>query len=104
MSRLEGNVHDPSGSRSLKAVNTRLVLVCMDGQIPLRPLSPAHWPPSTGLRSKTVGSKPWDISQRAVTRPPGPAPITATSRVIDGLSHDSACGAVDSDDQSPDRN
>jgi hypothetical protein len=28
-----------------------------------------------------------DISQRAVTNPPGPAPITATLAVIGELSH-----------------
>ena len=66
---------------------TRLVLVCIVGHTPLRPGSPAHWPPSTGFRSKIVGSNPWDSSHRAATKPPGPAPMTATLPVIGELSH-----------------
>ena len=58
------------------------MLVCMVGQTPLRRRSPAHCPPSVGLCSKIVGSKPCASSQRAATRPPGPAPITATLPVI----------------------
>src|SRR6185312_13900041 len=82
MSRFDGNVRFLSCSRSLNDVRMRLVLVCMVGQTPLLPSSPVHCPPRDGLFSKIVGSKPWDSSQRAVTRPPGPAPITATLPVI----------------------
>src|SRR4051794_9271150 len=82
MSRFDGNVRSLSCSRSLNDVSIRLVLVCMVGQTPLMPSSPVHCPPSVWLCSKIVGSNPCDSSQRAVTRPPGPAPITATRSVM----------------------
>src|SRR3954471_4817498 len=78
MSWFDGNVRSLSCSRSLNDVSIRLVLVCMVGQTPLMPSSPVHCPPSVLLCSKIVGSNPCDSSQRAVTRPPGPAPITPT--------------------------
>src|ERR1700755_1905888 len=79
MSRFDGNTTSVSCSRSLNDVRIRLVLVCIVGQTPLMPSSPDHCPPSIGLSSKIVGSKPCDSSQRAATSPPGPAPITAVS-------------------------
>src|ERR1044072_9064236 len=82
MSRFDGNVRSLSGSRSLNDVRMRLVLVCMVGQTPLVPCIPDHCPPRVWVCSKIVGSKPCDSSQRAATRPPGPAPITATLPVI----------------------
>src|ERR1700739_1290975 len=72
----------------------RLVLVCMAGQTPLRSTSPVHWPPSFGPCSKIVGSNPCERSQRAATSPPGPAPTTATVRVIGELSHGWDPGAI----------
>src|SRR4051794_1792689 len=82
MSWFDGNVRSLSCSRSLNDVSIRLVLVCMVGQMPLMPSRPVHCPPSVWLCSKIVGSNPCDSSQRAATRPPGPAPITATLPVI----------------------
>ena len=57
---------------------TRLVFVCIVGQMPVRPGCPVDWPPSSSDCSKMTGSKPWATSQRDTTRPAGPAPITAT--------------------------
>src|SRR6476469_5453218 len=80
MSRFDGKTDSVSCSRSPKEVRIRLVLVCMDGHTPLMPGNPVHCPPRVWLCSKMIGSKSCDSSHRAATSPPGPAPITATSR------------------------
>src|ERR1700722_5954979 len=94
MSGFDGHTRSPPCSRSLKAVITRLVLVCIVGHTPLRPGRPVHCPPSIRAFSKIVGWNPCDNSHRAAASPPGPAPITATLPVIGKLSHGSEveCG------------
>ena len=77
-----GSVRSLSCSRSLNEVRIRLVLVCMVGQTPLMPSSPVHCPPRVWLCSKIVGSNPATAASAPSTRPPGPAPITATLPVI----------------------
>lgn len=64
-------------SRSEKAGITRLVLVRIPGQVALKGPAQFNRPPRRSAAWKITGVKPTSNSQRAVTRPKGPAPMTA---------------------------
>ena len=52
------------------------------GQTPLWANGACHWPPAPSACSKTTGSRPSSWSDLAAARPLGPAPTTATRRLL----------------------
>ena len=73
---------DSAGGKSENASSVLLVLARIPGQTPLWADGPYHWPPTPSACSKTTGSSPSSWSDFAATRPLGPAPITATRRLV----------------------